>query len=614
MVRLGLMLLRAGLLLTFAFCAPVPQNCSADAASPSQSIESVRTNKAEYKPGEPVMITVQIANGTDGELNGWKLELQCMHLEKPVATLGPVPVTLGAGETKSVTLRWLPPADDFQGYAVCARLIQPGGVMREERSSAVDVSSTWTKYPRYGYISECLPQSRIDSDTELRELKDFHINGLQFYDCLYKHEQPLAGTVSQPAPSWYNTSNKLTSRQTMLDLINGGHHYGIAAMQYDLLYGAWAGYEQNGVDPIWGMWKDPAHQKQESLPMPAGWATPQIYLFDAGNSAWLNYLIARMRDLFAAYPLDGWQVDQVGDLEPEFTYAGARIDAGAEFRPFLNKAKAELGKTIIFNNVGGYALDDCAANSTEDAVYVECWPWTGQKTYADLKRMIDHVRDLSHGKGVILAAYMDSTYSDQFAGKQPGVFNPPGVLLTDAAIFASGGCHIELGDGSHMLDRVYFANWNLSLQPSLAEQVRRYYDFLVAYENVLRGDLVSNNNSLVLSGVPSGPSGDPGQVWTFAKSGIGCQAIQLINFVGEQNADWADDHANYPAPTPLANIVAKYYCGAIPVRRLYWASPDADSCRLRPLSFTAGSDTGGAYIQFTLPSLDYWDMVYITTG
>ena len=47
-------------------------------------------------------------------------------------------------------------------------------------SGALDVSSNWAKFPRYGYIAN------YDAETPavewIRELNRYHINGLLFYD------------------------------------------------------------------------------------------------------------------------------------------------------------------------------------------------------------------------------------------------------------------------------------------------------------------------------------------------------------------------------------------------------------------------------------------------
>ena len=63
-------------------------------------------------------------------------------------------------------------------------------------------------------------------------------------------------------------------------------------------------------------------------------------------------------------------------------------------------------------------------------------------------------------------------------------FNTPGVLLTDAVIFALGGSHLELGD--HMLCREYFPSTALQMNDVLKTAMIRYYDFMTAYQNLLR--------------------------------------------------------------------------------------------------------------------------------
>jgi dextranase len=142
-----------------------------------------------------------------------------------------------------------------------------------------------------------------------------------------------------------------------------------------------------------------------------------------------------------------------------------------------------------------------------------------------------------------------------------------------------------------------------------------YYDFDVEYENLLRGGLRNNNNAISLSGIASGSSASPNTVWAFPRdNGNGLHMLNLINLIGETNIDWRDDSANYPVPTPQENITVEYYYGNGEVAGVSWASPDTNNGRMTSLPFTTGQDGGGAYVSFTLPLLDYWDMVYIATN
>ena len=84
-------------------------------------------------------------------------------------------------------------------------------------------------------------------------------------------------------------------------------------MNYNLLYGAWSGYgdERRGL-PL-----GPVEEQERDGPVScrcrAGGRRPAIYFFNPANPGWQDYLIGQEAKVFAAYPFDGWHVDQVGD-------------------------------------------------------------------------------------------------------------------------------------------------------------------------------------------------------------------------------------------------------------------------------------------------------------
>jgi len=333
---------------------------------------------------------------------------------------------------------------------------------------------------------------------------------------------------------------------------------------------------------------------------------------DPANTAWQNYILGREADVFAAYPFDGWHIDNVGNPPNStvYNFSGVQQTVWQDFRPFINAAKSTLNKTMVLNNVGGYGMYDTVANSTEDFVYVECWPFAGQTTYADLKSMIDNGVSWSNGKAVVLAAYMDYNYASTHPGAQ---FNEPGVLLTDATIFASGGAHIELGDGHRMLDNEYFPNHNLVPSQQLLDHLKKYYDFDVAYENLLRGALHNNSNQITLS-VPSSTDDTPGTVWVFSKDDGHTHMLNLINLIGETSNNWRDDNADHIEPIEQDNFVVKYYYGGGTVKTVNLASPDSIGSSLQVLTFQSGSDANGSFVLFRVPRLKYWDMIYFMVG
>lgn len=593
--------LLATLLLLLAFAALGP-------AKAGPLIANVGTDRARYLPYSTVPIFVHLTNGMDRALVRGTVRLVCTHLGLPVGGCPAQRFRLASGAQLIRVFRWNPPAEDGQGYRVQAQARDSSGRLLDDASTAVDVSSTWTKFPRYGFLSGYPAEPLAASRDTIRRLNDFHLNLLQFYDWQFQHQRPLAGTVSAPAAAWADIARRPTVRQTLLDLLAAARQRDMASMNYNLLYGAWAGYDRDGVDTHWGLWKKDG--TQDRLPMPGGWATPDIFLFNPADAAWQRFLFGQEAQVFAAYPFDGWQVDQVGDRGDEYDYQGHPVTVWKTFRPFLLAAKAALHKPLIFNNVGGYGLYDTAAHSGEAAVYVECWEWAGQKTYRDLQTLIGQASAWSGGKAVILAAYMDRSYADRFSSGHPGRFNPPGILLTDAAIFASGGAHIELGDDGRLLDNEYFPNRNLVAAPGLMNTLRQYYDFATAYENLLREGLEPSVNPIVISGAVSSTDAAPNTVWTFAKTGGGVHVLHLINLIGEKNTDWRDDHADYPVPIPQTNLAIKYYGDLGTIGEVRWASPDRAGGVSFSLPFTQGTDKRGSYLQFTVPRLSYWDLVF----
>lgn len=572
-------------------------------ALPSQAlITDIVTDRARYSPNAAVLVSVSLVNGKDPARG--TIGLVCTHLASPVK--GPPPQTfrLAAGATTTLVFRWRPPPTDFQGYLVQVRARDSFGRLLGNAEVAVDVSSTWIKFPRYGFLSGFPPQTVSASRNTVKRLGRFHLNALQFYDWQFKHQRPLAGTVSAPAPVWTDIAGRPTARRTVLDLIAAAHGENMAAMNYNLLYGASAGDGRDGVDFHWGLWRNKNGTDQDRLPMPHGWATPNIFLFNPGDAGWQRFLIAQEAQVFAAYPFDGWHVDQVGERGDEYDYVGRPVTVWKTFRPFLNAAKEALHKTVVFNNVGAYGLYDTAAHSAEDAVYVECWEGAGQKTYNDLKTVIEQASAWSGGKAVILAAYNDRARADTFSAAHPGLFNAPGVRLIDAAIFASGGAHIEIGDDCRLLENEYFPSRNLVPGPDLTRALVREYDFLTAYENLLRGGLVADTGAITIGG---------GTIWAFAKSGGGFHVLHLINLTGQKDTLWRDDNADKPAPTPQTNLAVRDYADLGTIKNIYWASPDRDIAPI-PLTFTRGMDVRGPYVSFTLPRLDYWDMVFMQTA
>ena len=188
-----------------------------------------------------------------------------------------------------------------------------------------------------------------------------------------------------------------------------------------------------------------------------------------------------------------------------------------------------------------------------------------------------------------------------------GVFNASSVLQTDAVIMASGGDHLELGE--HMLGKEYFPNSNLAMSTNLTTKLMPYYDFMTAYENLLRDGAIPKNVTLSFPNGPNlmtGSNPTMNSVWSFAKSKGTSTILQFINFIGKNSDSWRDTNGTASPATPQGAIKV-LLADSTPIKSIQIASPDFASIAPTSLPFT---QTGSA-VTFTMPSLTYWNMVVI---
>jgi len=241
------------------------------------------------------------------------------------------------------------------------------------------------------------------------------------------------------------------------------------------------------------------------------------------------------------------------------------------------------------------------ANSPVDFLYTEVW--SPNDGYADLATIIANNNIYSNNsKNTTLAAYMDYDMANSM-----GFFNTPGVLLTDAVIFAFGGSHLELGD--HMLDKEYFPNNNLQMKGDLRDALIHYYDFLVAYENLLRDGGITNTPSLACLDGKMALNQWPPQIGCVSISGKDMgneQVIHLLNFTNANSLNWRDTNGTQTTPNTIVNTKVSFSTTKT-VKNVWMASSDYNDGTPQVLSFTQT----GENVVFTLPSLQYWDMLVV---
>lgn len=129
-------------------------------------------------------------------------------------------------------------------------------------SIAVDVSSDWKKFPRYGFLSSYGKLSEKQITANIEELNRYHINGVQFYDWMYDHQKPLAGTAENPAATWLDLIGRTNYLSTVQGYIGAAHNKGMKTMFYNLAFGALKNAPADGVKEEWYIYKDQHHTEK----------------------------------------------------------------------------------------------------------------------------------------------------------------------------------------------------------------------------------------------------------------------------------------------------------------------------------------------------------------
>ncbi len=213
---------------------------------------NINTDKAVYAPGSQVQFTLK-------EMPSGNYKVRYSHLGE----------VLKEENLTSTTWTWTVPQDDFKGYLV--EIYQTvEGKDNTYGSIAVDVSSDWKKFPRYGFLSSYGEISSEQIDKNIEFLTRCHINGLQFYDWMYDHHKPLAGTVSNPLASWPDLMGRTNYLSTVRNYIQAAKSKNMKTMFYNLAFGALENAAADGVNEQWYMFKDASHSDKDrhELPIP----------------------------------------------------------------------------------------------------------------------------------------------------------------------------------------------------------------------------------------------------------------------------------------------------------------------------------------------------------
>lgn len=625
------------------------------------------TTKAAYsKTDGDINYSVVVSNPT-AETKTMTVNLTLQHASEIIGQDN-VDLTLAAGASAKVSnltvaSEWL---TNNTGYLVTISVNDKSGSTLSSKRAGLSVEDDWTVFPRYGIVAgsptdqnSILVKNLEAYRKELELMKSMNINSYFFYDAYNEATDPFPEGVDSFVQKWNTWSHTQVDTKAVKELVDQVHKSGAVAMLYDMISAD--SNPKNPALPLAALaynFYDSFGKKGEPMTYTIGDNPTQVY-YDPANPDWQKYIAGVMKSAMDRMGFDGWQGDTIGDNRvTDYEHRNSTDEADSHmmsdsYASFINAMKDLIGEKyyITINDVNG-GNDDKLAKARQDVVYNELWtnggsviPGRMQVAYGDLKARIDMVRNKT-GKSLIVGAYMEEPGIDYTvpggkatngAGKDALAGKPlqaDATLLVDATVAAAGGYHMSIAAlananaALNVLQSAYYPTQYLSVAKDTIRKLYNYQQFITAYENLLRGEGVTNSTQSVstknaageiLSKDALGVTGD--QVWTFAKSGKGFSTVQMINMMGI-NAGWHNEegYADNKTPDAQENLTVRLSLAGKTAQeaakiadQVYVTSPDdwATSSMKKAQASLETDENGQPVLVISVPKLTLWNMLYI---
>lgn len=524
-------------------------------------------NKAQYLLGEAVRIEMP--------LNASLVSAKVYRLETEVGCVTGV-------EKETLVITGLP----VGGYGIHVKTDK--GVWE----GAFDIVTDHRAVTRYGFLADFSSDDAGIRDVQW--LRDLHINAVQFYDWMYRHDRLLP-----PSQKYKDPLGRQMDLGVILEKVATCKDLGIRPIAYGAVYAATE--DSFAQHPEWGLYT------MDGKPMTfANWL---YYMNISEGSGWAAHILAEYQKAIRL-GFSGIHMDTYGFPKRVWDKDGRAVDLANEFTSLINRA-AEAARAedenggVIFNAVNNWPME-AVAKSEQDSVYIEVWP--PHDTYHDLYTLVREARICS-GKNVVLAAYLKAFQFEDIAAAERS------FRLAWAVICASGGTQLVLGEYESLLQDSYYVNY-AKLRQDFLPIVQKNCDFLVRY-----GDLLYNDTGTDISKTASGginedicfesqncsfsTDGKEDTVWTIIRESEKRVTFHLINLKGN-NAHWNEGKLE---PQRAEGIRVKLRLDR-PIRGVYMASPDADSLQAVELACTYRQTNEGRIYSVDIPDVQYWTTIW----
>lgn len=551
------------------------------------SVKDFYPNKGQFLIGESIELIIEYS--AIHLISDLQATLKIYNLEQLVVVNKQV-LTLKEGmEISEIHLPSMP----IGGYGA-EMSVYEDGIIIQVINTSFDVAKSYKELPRYGFLSDFAIADELD-ESDVQSMKKLHINMVQFYDWMYRHE-----SLVSDEDYYVDLMGKTMSKKAVTNKIELCHKHGMSAMAYGAIYAASKEfYEQH---PTWGL--------NDSSGKPITFINIFHIMNMSEGSPWHQHIIDEYKKTINYIGFDGIHMDTYGFPKKAYgndSKSNEIIEMDKEFPVLINNTKEQLSElkedvNIIFNNVGNWPVYATAATK-QDMVYVEVWePYN---TYEHIQRIILEARSFTD-KPIIISAYLKPFMSNDHvkAGNA--------LKLMTACVVANGASHLIMGENQSILTQGYYVDY-YPLEDNLFSEIRKYYDFMIRYstlfynqnlKDVSMTHAYGDNLEYVFKGARCSPSGEQDKIWTIIRENSDMKLLSLINLCGNDN-NWnvaKNEPINVEELSIEINIERE-------IEQVYVTSPKIQSLVRIPYQVTDGDR--GRLLTLTINELDIWTVVLI---
>lgn len=466
--------------------------------------------------------------------------------------------------------------------------------------TAFDVTGNGEKVIRYGFLTDFGKEETDDDD--ICFANRMHLNALQFYDWMYRHDCLTGQEAVYENPLSVEISNEVLRRKIALCK---AHH--IRPFAYGAVYAASKEFYESHKD--WAM-----YTKDGQVMTFANWL---VFMNIHRDCGWSEHIVKQFGNAVAELGFQGIHMDTYGYPKKAWSNTGEKLDLENDFPELIDRAAEKVREAdpqagVIFNAVNDWPVES-VAQSDQDSIYIEVWP--PHDTYYDLYQLVKKAERISQGRQVILAAYMHP-----FAKENGTPGAEKAFLLTYATIHASGGYQLVLGEHNGILCDSYYNKYAV-LEESFLPTVAAYADYTVRYRELLYDRKIRDismtatggiNEDICFTSKTAGFSSkaEAGKIWTIAGITENRLILHMINLYGE-SALWNESKKS--GRMSIKDICIRMLIDR-EIKGVYWASPDTDGGMWREVPYGSESGAQGDSICLEDIPLEIWSTVWVEFG